>query len=132
MNYLSGARRAKLMLLIEGIAGHHAVAINAFNYLVGQEIHAFGPKGKGLWGSNDTVVTYVIRNTQVGYMDLEEKFFTLNIYLNKYNSNKYGLIYTDNVFEREIKKMIPEFHVSFSEQGMQGENYVNLDVDYKK
>jgi hypothetical protein len=46
-----------------------------------------------------------------------------------------GLIYSDKKFEHELKAFLSQMQldcdeINYSEQGMQGDNYVSLDVDY--
>ena len=48
--------------------------------------------------------------------------------------NEDGLIYTDSKFEAELAKIFKAMFIdpsdmSYSEQGMQGSNYVDMDVD---
>ena len=47
--------------------------------------------------------------------------------------SKHGLIYTDRQFLRELRAFLdahglPGADVDYSEQGMQGDNYVSLDI----
>ena len=49
---------------------------------------------------------------------------------------QHGLIYTDAQFKRELRSFLETqgldaTDVSYSEQGMQGDNYVSLDVGDK-
>jgi hypothetical protein len=65
----------------------------------------------------------------------DEPFGELRVYFDTktWNVRKDGLIYTDRRFERELKKFLNSIDlagkdVEYSEQGMQGANYVSLDV----
>jgi hypothetical protein len=46
--------------------------------------------------------------------------------------NKHGLIYTDSLFKQDLMQFVAEqglvVDLCYSEQGMQGDNYVSLDV----
>jgi hypothetical protein len=46
--------------------------------------------------------------------------------------NKDGLIYTDSLFKQDLMQFVKEHGLAvdlcYSEQGMQGDNYVSLDV----
>jgi hypothetical protein len=61
----------------------------------------------------------------------------LKVYFDEsWNVAKDGLIYTDRQFEKDLKAFLklhglPERGVSYSEQGMQGTNYVSLDASDK-
>jgi hypothetical protein len=65
------------------------------------------------------------------------KFGELRVFFHKksWNPEKHGLIYTDSLFLKELKihlkKIKVEGKIDYSEQGMQGNNYVSLDVDNK-
>ena len=61
----------------------------------------------------------------------------LNVYFNPriWDIDRYGLIYTDTIFEKHIKRILKEAgfkyfrDIDYSEQGMQGDDFVNFDVD---
>jgi hypothetical protein len=102
--------------------------------LVGKKVKAFGPNGNGYWGSNDKEISYKIIKVKTNGDD-EDGYFHINLYLTDlktgkpYSYNKYGLIYTDEVFDSYIQKLIPPYiRMEYSEQGMQGSNFVNYDV----
>jgi hypothetical protein len=53
-----------------------------------------------------------------------------------WNVERDGLIYTDNGFERELQQFLdahglPGDNVWYSEQGMQGDDYVSLDAGHE-
>jgi hypothetical protein len=111
------------------------------NYLIftfsmpGKIVQAFGKHSHGQWGSNDQVVSYRITKVAFPYKDEEENVpDNVNIYLQGYREAKYGLIYTDDMFEKSINQLAAGLAaLDWSEQGMQGENgYVNMDIVFKK
>jgi hypothetical protein len=92
--------------------------------------------GGGYW-SNVAKPVHVT-DMQLGYISDEKDFGELRVYFNtKYwDVRKDGLIYTDRLFEKELREFLNEHglvgkDVSYSEQGMQGDNYVSLDVGKK-
>ena len=76
-----------------------------------------------------------ITGLQLAYTNDELDFGELCVYFNtaKWDVNKDGLIYTDSLFLEELCELLTDMgydvsDVSYSEQGMQGDNYVSLDV----
>lgn len=63
-----------------------------------------------------------------------EDYFPIDIsvVVDGWNCKTHGLIYTDNTFEKEINRLFKEFNipgeVSYTEQGMQGDNYVSMST----
>lgn len=53
------------------------------------------------------------------------------------NTEIYGLIYTDRQFEKEVQQFVSKItkskvgdkQLGYSEQGMQGDDYVSMDID---
>jgi hypothetical protein len=102
--------------------------------------------GKGLW--NETQRTVLITELKIGYSSLvfypEEPFNgELRAYFDpcgyiagSWNNAGHGLIYTDKLWMKEFKAGLRAAgfsikaaqNVSYSEQGMQGENYVSMDI----
>jgi hypothetical protein len=102
--------------------------------------------GKGHWTEEQRMV--IINEIDIGYSSLiyypEEPFFgELRAYFEphgftpgSWNINGHGLIYTDKLWLREFRKGLRELglsikavqDVSYSEQGMQGSDYVSMDV----
>lgn len=102
--------------------------------------------GKGLWSEEARLV--IINKLAIGYSSLtyypEEPFFgELRAYFEpsgftrgSWNVEGYGLIYTDRLWLKEFKagmraagfsiKAVQNIH--YSEQGMQGKDYVSMDV----
>jgi hypothetical protein len=123
--------------------------------LVGKEITAFGPKGKGLWGDHHEVQKYRIKRVaaHLNHEDGEyENWGNLDVYLDGYHAGGKkgkddkgnetilgGMIYTDKTFMKHLKDIlhtVPAMKfvkdLGYSEQGMQGRNCVNLDITFKK
>ena len=92
--------------------------------------------GCGYWSEVEKAVEVV--DMQLGYISDELDFGELRVYFNTktWNVNEDGLIYTDRLFERELREFLdsqglPGKDVSYSEQGMQGDNYVSCDIGKK-
>ena len=88
---------------------------------------------RGLWSNVAKAVR--ITDMQLGYIDDEGDFGELRVYFDTktWDISKDGLIYTDRLFERELQEILDAHglvgkDVSYSEQGMQGRNYVSCDV----
>ena len=89
--------------------------------------------GRGYWSRKATAVE--ITHLQLAYINDEMDFGELRVRFNTntWDVNKDGLIYTDKQFMRELKELLTAKgfdgkDVSYSEQGMQGDNYVSCDV----
>jgi hypothetical protein len=89
--------------------------------------------GNGLWSGEERAVT--VTDMRLGYVADELDFGELCVYFNKktWDVRKHGLIYTDRQFLRELRAFLdaqglPGADVDYSEQGMQGNNYVSLDI----
>lgn len=89
--------------------------------------------GNGLWSSVRKAVEVV--KLSLGYLSDDGTFGELRVYFDttKWNVNEDGLIYTDSLFLRELKLFLVAqgynvADVEYSEQGMQGVDYVSLDV----
>lgn len=92
--------------------------------------------GKGYWSEVAKDVKVVGYN--LAYINDEADFGELRVYFDtkSWDVNTDGLIYTDRQFERELKALLTQLgldgsDVSYSEQGMQGNNYVSCDVGEK-
>jgi len=99
-------------------------------YKVNATLHTSG----GGYRSNTKAAVEVTR-LQLAYTNDELDFGELRVYFNTktWDVNKQGLIYTDKQFMRELKLLLTakgfdSKDVSYSEQGMQGDNYVSCDV----
>lgn len=91
--------------------------------------------GQGLWSD----VTKIVKTTNVelAYLNEENDFGELRVYFDTdtWDTNNDGLIYTDPLFLDELKLLLISegfdcTDISYSEQGMQGDNYVSFDVGY--
>jgi hypothetical protein len=93
----------------------------------------FNTAGNGLWSKVATAVR--IEDIQVNYVDEDLDSGELCVYFNMadWDVDTDGLIYTDNVFLEELRNFL-NLHglagadVDYSEQGMQEDYYVSLDV----
>lgn len=98
--------------------------------------------GGGYWSNTQQAVR--ITDMKLGYIDDEfdagkhPTFGELRVYFDTktWDVNKDGLIYTDRQFERELREFLDlqglaGKDVSYSEQGMQGDDYVSCDVGGK-
>ncbi len=92
----------------------------------------FNTRGDGYWSNRAKTVE--ITDMQLGYVSDEGDFGELRVYFNTdtWNVNEDGLIYTDSQFYKDLQQFIKEHglvvDLSYSEQGMQGDDYVSLDV----
>lgn len=89
--------------------------------------------GSGYWSEVAKPVKVI--GLTVPYISDEKDFGELRVYFDTktWDCNKDGLIYTDRQFEKELVEFLTSIglrgsDVSYSEQGMQGNNYVSLDV----
>ena len=105
--------------------------------------------GKGLWTEEKRMV--IINRVVIAYSNQEyypeDTFYgELRAYfpcdgfsVGSWNTTGHGLIYTDKLWLREFKKSLRELGLSdhatrdidYSEQGMQGDDYVSMDVGPK-
>jgi len=92
----------------------------------------FNTVGDGYWSNVAKAVE--ITDMQLGYVSDEKDFGELRVYFNTdtWNVNKDGLIYTDSLFKQDLMQFVKQqglvVDLCYSEQGMQGDNYVSLDV----
>ena len=92
----------------------------------------FNTAGDGYWSNVSKAVE--VTDMKLGYVSDEGDFGELCVYFNTdtWNVDKDGLIYTDSLFKQELMKFVAEqglvVDLCYSEQGMQGDNYVSLDV----
>lgn len=92
--------------------------------------------GKGYWTSFEKTVT-VIR-VELAYVNDEGDFGELRAYFDTkvWDVNKVGLIYTDPRWIDEFRGLVRSLgftrnacdDITYSEQGMQGDSYVSMDV----
>jgi hypothetical protein len=92
----------------------------------------FNTSGDGYWSNVAKPVEIV--DMRINYVNDEQDFGELCVYFNTdtWNVNTDGLIYTDKQFKIDLMTFIKQHglvvDLSYSEQGMQGDNYVSLDV----
>ena len=93
--------------------------------------------GNGLWSDVETEVRIVDMVLDVGteYEDDKTIFGEFRVYFDTatWDTAEDGLIYTDKQFLRELREFLnahglPGDDVCYSEQGMQGDDYVSLDA----
>lgn len=91
--------------------------------------------GKGYWNRKEKQINH--KKIELVIFDTKcNPSFQLNVYFTKkdWNVNNYGLIYTDELWLENLHKELTKLgfknskSATYSEQGMQGDNYVNLDV----
>ena len=89
--------------------------------------------GRGLWTSEARAVD--IRHMSLPYITDEQDFGELCVHFDRqdWDVDQLGLIYTDPLFLSELQQYLTEQglagdDVHYSEQGMQGDTYVSLDV----
>jgi hypothetical protein len=89
--------------------------------------------GSGYW--SNVAKSVKCKGISLAYINDERDFGELRVYFDtaSWDVNKDGLIYTDRQFIAELKEALVEASlnadgISYSEQGMQGDNYVSLDV----
>lgn len=96
--------------------------------------------GRGLWSSKSKPV--VITNLSLSISTIEDDdnrklFGELCVYFDtaSWDPDTDGLIYTDGQFIDELNNFLKSQgfseEVYYSEQGMQGDDYVSLDADHK-
>ena len=92
----------------------------------------FNTNGGGYW--SDVAKAVEIVDMRINYCNEEKDFGELCVYFNTatWNVEQDGLIYTDKQFKQELVEFLnvqglAGADVSYSEQGMQGEDYVSLD-----
>ena len=92
--------------------------------------------GKGYWSNTATAVD--ITALDLLSINEEKDFGELCVHFNTetWDVNALGLIYTDKLFMQELRAYLVSLgftaaeaaDVEYSEQGMQGDNYVSCDV----
>jgi hypothetical protein len=106
-----------------------------FNKQVNWQTHTGGIDG--LWSSAAKAVQ--VLRVELAYVNDECDFGELRAYFNTstWDCNEDGLIYTDGVWLNEFRALMRSLGftrnavnaISYSEQGMQGYDYVSMDVD---
>ena len=89
--------------------------------------------GKGFWSSAKRAVR--VTSIQLGYVHSSAEHGELRVYFDEdtWYVGAHGLIYSDSQFHVELVNLLSDLgivgEVSYSEQGMQGHDYVSFDVD---
>lgn len=92
----------------------------------------FNTSGDGYWSCVETAVEIV--DMQVTYCSEDKDFGELRVYFNPstWNVEHDGLIYTDKQFKIDLMQFIKQHglvvDLCYSEQGMQGDDYVSFDI----
>jgi hypothetical protein len=93
--------------------------------------------GKGFWSSD--VRTTTIRKIELDWEPTDKTSLLLRVYFTKkdWNTEKHGLIYTDGAWMKDLKANLkqqgfPVGSLYYTEQGMQGDNFVSVAVHGKK
>ena len=92
----------------------------------------FNTRGDGYWSNVSKPVR--ITDMQLGYISDELDFGELRVYFDTktWNVDEDGLIYTDSQFKQDLMQFVKQHglvvDLCYSEQGMQGDDYVSLDV----
>ena len=92
----------------------------------------FTTSGDGYW--SNAIKNVRITDMRLGYVAEDKEFGELCVYFNTedWDVNKDGLIYTDDGFYADLQAFIKQHglvvDLCYSEQGMQGDDYVSLDV----
>ena len=106
--------------------------------LKGESVESFGKNSRGIWGESKDTLSFKIKNVtlQSDLVDIyeEKAMLNINISLVDYDdSKKYGMLYTDSKSEKSINNLITsllgkDVKAGWSEQGLQGDKYINLDL----
>lgn len=88
--------------------------------------------GKGFW----TSVAKSVKITGLNLRhDEESKYGELQVFFDtkSWDIDRHGLIYTDDLFLKQLRNYLSSlgftsYDVGYSEQGMQGDDYVSLDA----
>ena len=90
-------------------------------------------QGNGLWSTHAQAIA--IKNITMPYVTDEQDFGELCVHFDRqdWDVDQLGLIYTDPLFLKELQQYLTRqgfagHDVDYSEQGMQGDTYVSLDV----
>jgi hypothetical protein len=96
--------------------------------------HNLNTAGDGLWSDQARKVATTYMETVV--YCLESSYGELRVYFDTdtWKVHKHGLIYTDERFIAELRQALTQHGLAghdayYSEQGMQGNDYVSLDIN---
>lgn len=97
----------------------------------------FNTSGDGYWSSVVNAQVEIV-DMEVSYCSDEKDFGELRVIFNTdtWNVDEHGLIYTDKLFMQQLREFLKQHglagdDVSYSEQGMQGDDYVSCDMGAK-
>ena len=84
--------------------------------------------GDGYW--SDIKATIQCIGWDLSYINEDLDFGELRVFFdtNTWRVDEDGLIYTDPAFLEEIREAFATNDITYSEQGMQGNNFVSFDV----
>jgi len=90
--------------------------------------------GEGIW--SDRITEIPVIGIEIDWINDENTYGDLCVYFNKkdWDVTQDGLIYTDPLFLECLKAYLQENGITtadmdYSEQGMQGRNFVHFDID---
>ena len=89
-------------------------------------VATFNTNGHGLWSNKSKAVR--IEGFTVNVYDDDSAALNVNINTADWDVYADGLIYTDEQFVADVRNFFNCNDVHYSEQGLQGEDYVNFDV----
>ena len=88
--------------------------------------------GSGYWSGLKRPVTVI--GMELAYVDQSADFGELRVYFDEasWDVELHGLIYSDKQFKRQLENLFSEMGIQgvfgYSEQGMQGKDFVSFDV----
>ena len=91
--------------------------------------------GKGLWSDKATTVNII--GYEITDISKEYNYAYIRLYFdNSWDVSKDGFIYTDTLFLMEAKRLLKPIlnfgYIDYTEQGMQGINFVSLECSFSK
>ena len=105
--------------------------------LVGKELSAFGKDGNGYWGMSEKIHKFGVEELNI---EGGKDSILIDIIFNKHSATKYKrfeYIYTDETFIKDVRKHLKKIgikpnDVDYTEQGMQGVKFVNIEINNVK
>ena len=116
------------------------ITIRELKQLIKEAVFNTPPKidtsGKGYWTKTKKSVTITTLALEADRDEDPPQYGELRVFFKNWDVDKDGLIYTDPQFERKFVEILRTIgfsmktakSVSYSEQGMQGDDYVSMDV----
>ncbi len=104
---------------------------------IGRIVLAFGENSYGVGGKNKELVSYKIKHIRVTNIGDPYDCASINIFLEGYHADQYGLIYTDKTFKNSVRILFSKIGINpedieYTEQTMQGQNFVSMRVCHIK